>query len=50
MTGSSFAFQTIEDRWYRKGGEWRRDLIDVTLLEVSPTISRAYSASLAIVR
>lgn len=47
VAGSSFAFRTVEDLWYRQNGEWRRDLVDVTLLEVSPTISPAYPASTA---
>jgi uncharacterized protein len=47
VTGSSFGFHTIEDSWYRQGGEWRRDLRSVVLIELSPTVSAAYPQSTA---
>ena len=47
VSGASFAFEAVEDRWYRQSGEWRRDLVDVTLIEVSPVVAPAYPASTA---
>jgi uncharacterized protein len=46
--GASFAFRTVKDRFYRESGEWKRDLIDAELLEVSPTASPAYPQSTAV--
>lgn len=49
VSGSSFAFRVTEggDKFYRANGEWRRDLADVILIEVSPVVSPAYPASTA---
>jgi HK97 family phage prohead protease len=47
VNGASFAFVTREDMWVRAGGEWRRTLLDVDLLDVSPTPSPAYGESKA---
>lgn len=48
-SGASFAFRVAEggDRWYRKNGAWRRDLIDVSLIELSPVAAPAYPGSAA---
>lgn len=47
VRGMSFAFRTREDRWARAAGEWQRTLLDVDLLEVSPTPAPAYPATTA---
>jgi HK97 family phage prohead protease len=47
VSGSSFAFRTKTDNWYRQGCEWRRDLEDVDLIEVSPVASPTYTLSTA---
>lgn len=47
VKGASFGFMTQSDRWDRISGEWRRTLLDVDLVEVSPTPAPAYPASAA---
>lgn len=49
VSGSSFGFQTKEDRWDRISGHWQRTLLDVDLIEISPTPAPAYTASTATV-
>ena len=45
VKGSSFAFVTQTDRWERKAGDWLRTLLDVDLIELSPTPFPAYPES-----
>lgn len=47
VKGASFGFITQSDRWDRINGEWRRTLLDVDLVEVSPTPAPAYPATTA---
>jgi len=47
VKGASFAFVTRSDTWERTGGEWKRTLDDVDLIEVSPTPAPAYAESKA---
>lgn len=49
VKGASFGFITQSDKWDRINGEWRRTLLDVDLIEISPTPSPAYPASSATV-
>lgn len=49
VKGGSFAFITHEDNWERGRGEWKRTLLDVELIEVSPTPAPAYPGSTATV-
>jgi HK97 family phage prohead protease len=49
VRGSSFAFIARDDEWDRTGGIWKRTLLDVDLLEISPTPWPAYPDSSATV-
>lgn len=42
ITGMSFGFYTVDDRWAKVDGEWVRTLLDVELFDVSPVAFPAY--------
>ncbi|OLO40483.1 hypothetical protein BTR23_07425 [Alkalihalophilus pseudofirmus] len=46
----SFGFRTKKDNWYDKDGETIRELLDVSLFDVSPVTYPAYQATEANVR
>jgi HK97 family phage prohead protease len=45
VTGSSFGFRTINDRWATQNGENIRTLLEVELFDVSPVTYPAYAAT-----
>ncbi len=45
VSGSSFQFRTIEDRWRTVDGEEQRELVEVELIDVSPVTYPAYPAT-----
>lgn len=50
VAGNSFAFRTIEDRWYTQDGQTCRDLIEIEIDELGPVTCPAYPASTVSVR
>lgn len=47
VSGSSFAFQAIEDRWRRENGKDVREIRRVKLFDVGPVVEPAYAATSA---
>jgi len=45
VSGMSFQFRTIEDKWNTVDGEDRRELVKAELIDVSPVTFPAYSAT-----
>jgi HK97 family phage prohead protease len=45
VTGSSFGFRTVTDRWVTQDGENLRTLVEVELFDVSPVTYPAYAAA-----
>lgn len=45
ITGASFGFRAIRDRWSHKGAPAKRELLEVELLDVTVTPTPAYPAT-----